>query len=101
MPETNFHTITSPIGMLGLKSRGDFLVAITFLDDRAHHINEPSENTLLTKTKEQLEEYFAGSRRTFDIPLKPDGTDFQQSVWKQLSTIHYGQTTTYGALANA
>lgn len=47
----------------------------------------------------QLEEYFAGERRTFDLPLAPSGTDFQQRVWAQLRTIPYGTTCSYAAVA--
>jgi len=48
---------------------------------------------------EQLEAYFAGALREFDLPLVLHGTPFQRSVWQQLATIRFGETTTYGALA--
>ncbi len=48
---------------------------------------------------EQLEEYFAGGRRTFDLPLAPRGTAFQLEVWEALADIPYGETVTYGELA--
>ncbi len=48
---------------------------------------------------EQLLEYFAGSRRSFDLPLKPEGTPFQKSVWQALMEIPYGATISYGELA--
>lgn len=48
---------------------------------------------------EQLKAYFAGKLTDFDVPLAPDGTPFQQSVWRALLSIPYGQTTTYGAIA--
>ncbi|MGZ4740721.1 MAG: methylated-DNA--[protein]-cysteine S-methyltransferase, partial [Ilumatobacteraceae bacterium] len=54
---------------------------------------------LLDKAVEQLEEYFAGTRRVFDLPLDPHGTPFQQSVWMVLRTIPYGQTISYGQQA--
>jgi len=47
----------------------------------------------------QLAEYFAGMRRSFDLPLAAEGTDFQKEVWRELLAIPFGQTTTYGALA--
>ena len=47
----------------------------------------------------QLDAYFAGERRTFDLPLDPHGTPFQLAVWMQLRTIPTGQTTTYGEIA--
>ncbi len=49
----------------------------------------------------QINEYFTGSRQTFDVRLAPDGTDFQKSVWKQLQGIPYGETRTYGEIAAA
>jgi methylated-DNA-[protein]-cysteine S-methyltransferase len=48
---------------------------------------------------EQLEGYFGGRRRTFTMPLAPEGTEFQRGVWRQLCTIPYGQTISYGELA--
>ena len=47
----------------------------------------------------QLREYFAGSRSEFDLPLEPEGTAFQKSVWKRLLDIPYGATISYGELA--
>ena len=54
---------------------------------------------MLERTRQQLEEYFAGTRRDFDLPLDPRGTEFQRRVWQRLLQIDYGETTTYGALA--
>ncbi|WP_405609629.1 methylated-DNA--[protein]-cysteine S-methyltransferase [Streptomyces sp. NBC_01511] len=50
---------------------------------------------------DQLDEYFAGGRTEFDVPLRLDGTPFQRSVWEQLLTIPYGETRSYGQLADA
>ncbi len=47
----------------------------------------------------QLSEYFAGTRRVFELPLEPRGSSFQRRVWAQLERIPYGETTSYGALA--
>ena len=63
----------------------------SFVDAFAH--------PLLAKACQQLPEYLAGQRRQFDLPLAPQGTPFQQQVWRELQTIPYGQTTTYGELA--
>lgn len=62
---------------------------------------ECSQVPVLLETKRQLEEYFAGKRQTFDLPLVPKGTTFQREVWQALLRIPYGETTTYGALAVA
>ena len=54
---------------------------------------------VLIETQRQLEEYFAGARRHFELPLAPLGTPFQQRVWRALQDIPYGTTTTYGEIA--
>lgn len=53
------------------------------------------ENSILTHTILQLDEYFRGQRKTFDIPLAPNGTDFQKSAWQALEKIPYGETRSY------
>ena len=59
------------------------------------------ETPLILQCKKQLEEYFAGERKAFDLPLAPKGTEFQQKVWKALTEIPYGETRTYGEIAAA
>lgn len=54
---------------------------------------------VLEQTKLELDEYFAGKRKTFDIPLHPVGTDFQKQVWQALLEIPYGETSTYKEIA--
>jgi len=58
-----------------------------------------SSGELVKDCEAQLGEYFAGKRRTFDLSLSPEGTDFQKNVWKHLRDIPYGETRTYGELA--
>jgi len=53
------------------------------------------ENEITNRTKKELTEYFDGKRRTFDVPLHPQGTDFQKNVWKGLMDVPYGQTRSY------
>lgn len=57
------------------------------------------ETPLLRRTAGQLDEYFQGKRRTFDVPLSPQGTEFEQMVWKALQTIPHGETRSYGDIA--
>tara|TARA_R110002110_G_scaffold109418_18_gene272982 strand:- start:4845 stop:5303 length:459 start_codon:yes stop_codon:yes gene_type:complete len=57
------------------------------------------ETSLLAKAREQLNAYFDGDLRDFDLPLAPDGTSHQKDVWRVMSAIPYGQTRTYGDLA--
>lgn len=54
---------------------------------------------ILNLAENQLLEYFEGTRTEFDLPLMPDGTDFQKAVWSELRSIPYGQTISYGELA--
>ena len=56
---------------------------------------------LFDTLRRQMQEYLAGTRREFSVPLHPVGTEFQQRVWKLLQTIPYGETWTYGELARA
>lgn len=59
------------------------------------------DSPILERTRRQLDEYFAGNRKVFEIPLHPVGTDFQLQVWKTLQAIPYGETRTYGEIAQA
>ena len=53
----------------------------------------------LARAKRELEQYFAGKRRDFDLPLAPEGTDFQRRVWQALATIPFGETRCYAEIA--
>ena len=59
------------------------------------------DSPILERTRRQLDEYFAGNRKVFEIPLHPVGTDFQLQVWNTLQAIPYGETMTYGEIAQA
>ena len=90
----------SPIGRLELVEEGGALIAIHFdaaADGSPGH--ERGGSAVLTRAHQQLSEYFAGSRREFDLPLRPAGTEFQRRVWDVLTTVPWGTTTTYGAIA--
>lgn len=58
-------------------------------------------NAIIEQTQGQLDEYFKGQRAEFDLPIKANGTDFQQTVWQTLCKIPYGETWNYGQLATA
>lgn len=62
-------------------------------------VYEESMSDVAAKAKRQLDEYFAGGRRTFDIPLTAAGTDFQKKVWDELMLIPYGRTVSYKEVA--
>lgn len=61
--------------------------------------SEPLQAAILDETSLQLDDYFAGRRSTFDLPLDVEGTPFQQAVWAGLRAIGYGETLSYGELA--
>ena len=88
--------IETPIGPLTLQADEAAVTAIRFGADGAR-----DASPLLDAAEAQLREYFAGARRTFDLPLAPHGTAFQQRVWAALRAIPYGETRTYGELAAA
>lgn len=95
--------IDSPIGELRLVEDDGAIVAIdfhpfTYADARLRGERD-DDHPLLVECARQLADYFAGERDTFDLPLAPVGTAFQQRVWEQLLTIGYGETATYGQIA--
>ena len=84
--------IDSPIGSLYIAEEDGALTDLAFTPIRAaEHKNTP----LLKLTADMLREYFAGERTTFDLPLRPAGTEFQKKAWDALLTIPYGQTRSY------
>lgn len=95
-------TMPSPVGQLMLVGDGEALTGI-YLDP---HKGGPAigadwrqDPIALRDAVSQLEEYAAGERRDFDLPLAPRGTDFQLRVWAALRQIPYGTTESYGSLA--
>ena len=101
----NVWYINSILGAICLEEENDALCGVHFCPDGAPEL-EPLprrvvETPLLQEAEEQLNEYFAGVRREFDLPLAAKGTAFQQAVWAQLRTIPYGEVRTYGQLAAA
>jgi len=88
----------SPLGSLVLKADEFSLLSISFEQEL---VGQPSTNDILKETVIQLDEYFSKKRIQFNLPLAPNGTDFQQSVWKQLSTISYGSQVSYLQLARS
>jgi len=101
----NVWYINSILGAICLEEENDALCGVHFCPDGAPEL-EPLprrvvETPLLQEAEEQLNEYFAGVRREFDLPLAAKGTAFQQAVWAQLRRIPYGKVRTYGQLAAA
>ena len=78
------------------------IVAVQFARETAvEEALEYKTTPVLQEAKRQLEEYFAGKRTVFDLPLNPTGTVFQKQVWAQLQQIPYGETRSYSQIATA
>jgi len=86
----------SPLGNLSLKADGQAITEISFSENNADPKNSCA---VLESCKEQLTAYFSGKLISFDLPLNPEGTAFQQRVWAELLKIPYGETITYMELA--
>jgi methylated-DNA-[protein]-cysteine S-methyltransferase len=89
----------SPVGRLVLESDGDVLIGIWLPPQSKTPRGGHDAPPVLKDTATQLEEYFAGERTEFDVPMELDGTAFQKEVWRELSRIPYGKTISYGELA--
>ena len=95
-----FSTMPSPVGELLLTADDGRLTGLYMPADRyARPPGAQRDDGALAPVRSQLEEYFAGRRSAFDLPLAPGGTPFQQLVWNELQRIPYGETTTYAQLA--
>mgnify|MGYP002476422255 CR=1 FL=1 len=90
----NSQTIHTPIGPLTVFVDEHAIKQLRF-DDAVE--NNPSE--LTESAVRQLKEYFDGNRKTFDLPLEADGTEFQKNVWAQISKVAFGETISYGQIA--
>lgn len=102
----------SPCGTLMLGSVGDLICLCDWCDSEQHHKSvcnrlarlldaefEQGCSLVIERAKSQLDEFFAGNRRNFDIPLLLAGTAFQKRVWDELLKIPYGQTVSYSEIA--
>lgn len=90
------------VGKMRIIADEDAIVEIQFVrENKSLGDAQRQETPLLLEAKRQLEEYFAGLRASFSLPLNPQGTEFQKKVWQQLEAIPFGETRTYGQIAAA
>ena len=99
-----YDTLKTPVGELLICEENGFLTHIVFMNhtgkfDLTQH--EKKSTPLIQKCILQLNEYFDGKRKVFDLPLNPSGTDFQKKDWDALCKIPYGKTCTYKDIAIA
>lgn len=97
-------TLATPVGVLTLAAGPQALTGILWQNDdpartRLGPMHADPSHPVLREAVRQLEEYFAGRRREFELPLQFTGTGFQQQVWQALLTIPFGQTRSYAQIA--
>lgn len=116
----NIKWIETPVGVLKAVEEDGFLTELDFArkektapcsngaepekpcsTDSAAAEQCSSDSAVLNETERQLREYFSGERRSFSLPLRAKGTQFQRAVWDALLAIPYGEARSYGAVANA
>lgn len=86
----------SPIGVLEITSNEDSILSIMYVEDKKKDTEKPY---VLEEVRRQLDEYFNGKRKTFEIKIHFQGTDFQNKVWNELTKISYGEVVTYKHLS--
>jgi methylated-DNA-[protein]-cysteine S-methyltransferase len=101
-----YKKIKSPVGELKLVASSKAIVAVLWEPERRNRVKLDTpklapEQPILLETERQLSAYFAGKRTQFDLPLEPDGSEFQKKVWQALRQIPFGRTQSYLNLAKA
>lgn len=86
-----------PLGFISVESNGEAIVELRFAEECPEDFHEP--DAVERWAEREILEYFAGKRRTFTVPVCARGTWFQCRVWEAVRRIPYGQTVTYGELA--
>ncbi|BBX95690.1 methylated-DNA--[protein]-cysteine S-methyltransferase [Mycobacterium lacus] len=96
-----YRTIDSPIGPLTLAGRGSVLTNLRMVDQsyEPSRVGWSPDDAAFADAVDQLSAYFAGELTEFDVELDLRGTEFQQRVWEALQTIPYGETRSYGEIA--
>ena len=93
-----YYFYETPIGRLQIFADSEYITGISFFEKKIQNAVE-EETFLIKKMRSELEEYFNGKRKSFEVPIKPFGTSFQQPVWKALQEIPYGETRSYKQIA--
>lgn len=97
---SNLFYYKTPIGEIGIAETNDKITHLFFINEEFNEENHGLvETPVIVAAAQQLNEYFNGKRRNFNLPLAPEGTDFMMRVWKALQTIPYGETRSYKEVA--
>lgn len=91
-----FDYYDSPIGLIEIAGTSTAVIALNFVAERCREV---ASHSLVVGAVRQLNEYFDGKRRTFNIEMALEGTEFQQQVWQQLQTVPYGCVASYQDIA--
>ncbi len=97
----NIFFYSTSIGKIGIADNGEAITNLYFEGEKSPQDVKVKETELIMEAAAQLNEYLAGRRKVFGIPLAPEGTPFQQSVWEALKAIPYGETRSYKEIAEA
>jgi methylated-DNA-[protein]-cysteine S-methyltransferase len=89
--------VETPVGTILITATDAAVTGVNFVETRS----TPQPNAQTRQCAKQLDEYFAGERTAFTVPLMQDGTPFQKKVWKAIARIGFGKQTTYGDIAAA
>lgn len=96
MTQNYYYYYDSPIGILEISTTEEELISILYVDEKRENTEQPK---ILKKVIKQIQEYFNGERKEFDIKFKLKGTEFQEKVWNALTHIPYGETVSYKYIA--
>jgi len=95
------YDINTPIGMLAIIEDDGAVTRVLFGGAKDAAAGSPAPTPLLAEAERQFREYFGGIRKTFSLPLRPEGPPFHQKVWDALMQIPYGETRSYKDIAEA
>lgn len=94
----NYDYLETTLGLMEIICEDESLIGLKLVSEKIHR---EFENKTSKKVKSQIKEYLNWSRKTFNIPIKLTGTDFQKRVYEETLKIPYGSTKTYGEIANS
>lgn len=89
----------SEIGLIKISADESSVLGLDFVDEKEK--GDSKDSDVLSEVLKQLNEYFKGKRKEFNLNLFLDGTDFQKKVWRELTKIPYGEVVTYGEIAKS